>query len=395
MKLLFMTYDLPYPPESGGKTRAYNLIKALSTDNEVHLLSFIRHTDQLKSVRELEKITSSVQTIERSKVWTPRNLAKTLFSSKALAVSVYESRNMKKALTQVLEKEKFDAVILESFYTSGYLDDVKDTTVILGTENIEYLVYKRYVDNVKFFPIRPGMYLDVLKMKRFEEKTWQKADVILAVSEIDAQVIRNKSSKPVIMVPNGVDMDFFDKVTKEKSSKRSVLFVGSWKYIQNIDAANYLIKEVWPLLGRQIPDLELWLVGRNPPDQLTKLASKNVIFMDNIEDIREVYRKASMTLIPIRAASGTRLKILEAFASKIPVVCTPIAIEGIAAEDGRDYLRAETPEDFCNQAKRIFDDRKLAQEITQNAHYLVKNKYSWSSIVQNFNKYYNTLVNHD
>src|SRR3989338_6562901 len=139
MKVLMLTYDLPYPPESGGKTRAYNLIKHLSKKWEIILLSFIRHENQNEYKSELEKFCASVTTIKRNPVWTPRNLLKTCFSHKPLPIIIYDSPDMKKAIARTISQHTFDAVFLESFYTSGFIDEFGKTKIILGTETIEYL----------------------------------------------------------------------------------------------------------------------------------------------------------------------------------------------------------------------------------------------------------------
>ncbi|OGY29486.1 MAG: hypothetical protein A3F33_00575 [Candidatus Woykebacteria bacterium RIFCSPHIGHO2_12_FULL_43_10] len=386
MKLIVMTYDLPYPPESGGKTRAYNLLKFLSKSNKITLLSFVREAPNPASIAELKNICDDVKVVTRSKVWTIGNLTRTALSMDPLAINTYKSREMERLIAETLSHQKYDAVLLESFYTSNYADKFPGLKVILGTENLEYLVYRRYVDNVGFAPLRPFMYLDVLKMKRFEEISWSRADIILAVSDRDAFEIKKKSLKPVILVPNGVDIDFFSNLGVKRAAEKRALFVGNWSYIQNTDAAFFLIEEVWPLIKKEIPVLKLWLVGRNPLQKLLKLGTKDIVFVTDADDIRDVYANVDVSLIPIRAASGTRLKALESLASNVPVVSTSIGIEGIEVTNGESVLIADTPKEFAEKVKLVLEDKTLREKMTRRAKQLISQKYSWESIVKNLEK---------
>lgn len=392
MNLLILTYDLPYPPDSGGKIRAYNLIKYLSGDYQIYLLSFTRKPSQNEQIEELKRYCRLISTIPRGKVWTPRNLFKTLLSFKPLAINAYESKEMKKAVRILIKEIKFDLVLLESFYTSGYLSEFDKEKVILGTENIEYLVYQRYINNFKLSPLRPLMSIDVLKMKRFEEKSWAKASGILAVSETDAQAIRAKTPSPICVVPNGVDVDFLQRIKPVPHNEKRALFVGNWTYIQNIDAGTFLVKEIWPLLKKEIPDLSLWLVGRNPPEGLTKLVDKRMKFISDADDIGEIYSQVDVSLVPIRAASGTRLKALESFAAKIPVVSTRVGVEGLAVRDGQEVLFAENPPEFVEAIKKVLRGRELRQSLISNSFKLVKKNYDWPNIVEKLKKFYNNIL---
>lgn len=392
MNLLILTYDLPYPPDSGGKIRAYNLIKYLSTNYQIYLLSFIRRPSQNEHIKELRKYCRRVTTIPRGKVWTVQNLFKTLFSSRPLAINAYESKEMREALRTLIKKIKFDLVLLESFYTSGYLSEFDKEKVILGTENIEYLVYQRYINNFKLSPLRPLMSVDVLKMRKFEQDCWAKASGILAVSETDAKTIRTKTPSPICVVPNGVDVDFLESIKPVPHHEKRALFVGNWTYIQNIDAGSFLVKEIWPLLKKKIPNLSLWLVGRNPPEGLTKLTDSKIKFISDADDIREIYSQVDVSLVPIRAASGTRLKALESFAAKIPVVSTRVGVEGLAVKDGQEVLFAENPPEFVEAIKKILRGRKLRQSLISNSFELVKKNYDWPNIVEKLKKFYNTIL---
>lgn len=391
MKLLVLTYDLPYPLDAGGKIRAYNLIKFLSKSYDIYLLSFVRNLDQEQYTKHLRVFTKQINIVKRGSIWSIQNLFKSLFSSRPLAINAYEVTEMRQKIKHLLSQVDIDMVLLESFYTSGYIDAFAGERIILGTENTEYLFYKRYTDNLKLtsnlklYLLKLPMYWDVLKMKFFEKLTWRKARLVLAVSEIDAGIIRKHTQKEVVVVPNGVDLEFFSQIKKAPHSGFRAVFVGNWKYVQNVDAALYLIKEIWPEVEKKGLDLTLWLVGRNPPAKLRRLEKDNIRFITEVRDIREVYSQVDLSLIPIRAASGTRLKVLEALASQVPVISTKIGVEGIDVTEDVQYLNAQDPIEFVDKIGNLIENKALVRKITKAGLELVKKKYDWKVLVSDLN----------
>lgn len=386
MKILFFTYRLPYPTLSGGQTRAFNLIKGISKKNEVTLFSFIKKDSELYGVEEMRRYCEKVVTFRRRSVFSPRNLLLSLFSKKPFASSLYFSSDVAKKLKKEIEEGFYDWVHFESYYPAVFLPKIKGVKTLMGNENAEYLVYERFAQS-QFFPLNKVISLDAQKMKKYEEFLWREASLNTAVSEQDARLVKEVTGKDCPVIPNGVDTNFFSNI-KRRDDGNTLLYVGSFRYIQNQDAIRYLAKRIWPELKQKNPELKIMLVGRDPTAEIKNLKSSSIEIRSDFEDIRNAYELASVLVVPIRAASGTRLKILEAMASGVPVVSTSLGVEGIGAKNNQEVLIADDPKSFVSATIKILEESRLRAKITTAAKKLVEEKFSWDKIAQNLNYLY-------
>jgi glycosyltransferase involved in cell wall biosynthesis len=393
MKVLWLTYDLPYPLHSGGKLRAYHLIKGLSENHQIDLFSFIRSEDQLQYLPKLKKYCQKIETFKRPVVWSPRNVLRAGFSTLPFAAATYYFRSARDRVLKMAEEGGYDLVHFESFYPAVYLPFIKSlgSKVLMGSENVEYRVYQRFAEQQRFPPARWFLSIDILKMKKFEEKLWRLADVNVAPSGDDADVISQVTEKKCYVVPNAVDSGSFSKIKKNLHQGLACLFVGDFTYLTNRDAVRWLVEDVLSTINNQQSTINLLLVGRNPTDYIKSLASDNIIVDADIEDIRDAYARADIFLAPIRIGGGTRLKILEAMASGLPVVSTTVGVEGLEVRDGREVLIADTPQRFAEKIDLLLKNPELRDKIGNAGKLLVSQKYDWKFSVEKLNEIYHSL----
>lgn len=386
MKIIFFTYRLPFPTVSGGQTRAFNLIKGISKKHDITLFSFYKKEEELLGSEEMKKYCSKIVTFKRRPLFSPLNPVISVFSKYPFASALYYSPGVLSRLKQELKEEKYDWVHFESFYPALYLDEDLRVKSLLGNENIEYLVYQRFAQ-MRPPILREVLKQDALKLKNYEEKLWKKATLNIAVSEGDAKEIEKVTGKNCPVISNGVDIEFFSSVKREEKSQ-TLLYVGSFRYIQNQDALRFFLKEIWPNLKSKKPSLKVLLVGQNPTKEILSYQSESVEVRTDIADIREAYQKARALIVPIRAASGTRLKILEAMASGVPVITTSLGVEGIDAKDGQEVLIANRAKDFSRQAINLLENDSLSAKMVKAAKKLVEDNYSWGKISQKLSDLY-------
>ena len=383
MKILFFTPALPLPPFSGGQVRALNLLKQISKEHEVTLFSFIREEKELSYLSELKEIVKEVKTFKRRKVNSLNNLRYLL--KYPFAAALYYDPDVAQLLKDEL-RLGYDVAHFESFYTLPFLEKDLGVKTVAGNENVEYFVYQRYAATKKE-PVRSLMRLDIARMKNYEESKWKIADSSLAVSVSDQKVIEEVVGRDCPVIPNGIDVEFFKDV-KRKPENSLFLFVGPTKYIQNADAASWLVKEIWPEIKKRVPDARLWFVGRSQQDWLLNLNKPDIKVQTDLNDIREAYSKASVMLAPLRAGSGTKFKVLEAFASGVPLIATKVGIEGLEARSKEEFLLAETPHEFSEAALELLENPDLNVKIVQGGKTLVEEKYSWEKIGRKLNTVY-------
>lgn len=393
MKILWLTPLFPFPPFSGGQTRAYNLIKNLAKKNEITLFSFIRPGRIQGPIDKLKKFCVKIKTFPGRKTWSLRNILLAGFSHLPFAVThFYGESKVEDVLREELKREKYDLVHFESFYTSPYLKCAVCLPSVMGNENVEYLIYQRFADQKKFFLLRLMLFWDVWKMKYYEQNTWRKADLNLAVSQFDAEKIEAITKKKCLVIPNGVELESFKKINRLPGKRPRLLFVGDFKYFTNQDAIEFLVKEIWPMIKRELPEAKLRLVGKNPNSFIKSLATTDIIVDSQVDDIRKAYSDADIMIAPMRIASGTNIKILESMASALPVVTTTIGIEGIETQGGKEAIIANKPPDFAREVVSLLRNKKQQQQMGQAGRKLIECFYDWPKISQKLEEGYRELI---
>jgi polysaccharide biosynthesis protein PslH len=404
MRILMVSSFLPYPLFSGGQVRLYNLIKELSEKHEITLICEKRSHQTEADVREIEKICKKVVTVGRRRQWGVGNILKTAASANSFLVTGHTSKEMKKKIEEELQREKFDLIHVETFYVMQNLPSTI-LPVVLAEHNIEYAVYDRFAKSATML-VKPLLLLDIAKLKREEEALWKKATRVVAVSNEDKKVMTNAGLTPAI-VANGVDTQkfSFNPLTRSaRSGQKKILFLGDFKWLQNRDAAKFIIEEIWPILrqgfGGQAGNtrdngLKLWIVGRKIPESIKNLAiDSNIIFDEesSVKPTEELFHEADILLAPIRIGGGTSYKILESMSCGTPVVTMPLSSIAIEARGGHDIMVGETPSELSEKTLSLLSDESLYKKIAVNGRKLIEEKYTWKKIAEDLDEVYNSVI---
>ena len=376
---------LPFPLRSGGEIRLYNLLKNLAEKHDITLICEKRDYQTQDNVEEVKKICKKVVTISRKKQWSTANIIKTGFSTDPFLIVGHTSDEFKLAIKDELVRESYDLIHVETFYVYQNLPKVH-IPVVLVEHNIEYLVYERYSKLANPL-LKPLLFLDVLKLKRKEREAWKKVEKLVAVSNIEKKLMKRIDTD---VVPNGVDTQNFSfRNFQEIPDEKRILYIGDFKWLQNIDSAEFILREIWPKISNRI-NAKLWIVGRNIPESIKTLAQdKNIIIDENNKDeTPQIFKKAYILLAPFRVAGGTSYKVLEAMASGLAVVTTNLGIEGLGAKSNVHVLSSENALDLSNQAIELLTDHSLYRKLTLNARKFVEEKYDWKIISKKLEEVY-------
>ena len=390
MKILMITPYLPYPLVSGGQIRTYNLLKNLAKKHQITLASFIRDTTEESYLKELKLYCQKVIVFKRRKAWSPINILLSALTPFPFLVCIYFDVLVRLRIKAELAKENYDLIHAETFYVMPNIPQTK-IPIFLVEQVIEYLVYQRFVKGLPkwLFFLKPALMVDVFKIKWWERYYWKRAKSLAAMSREDRDFIINLAPKlQVDVVANGVDIEYFAKTKKQKPTSPTVLFVGQFKWLPNRDATKFLVEEIWPKIKSQIINAKLWIVGRNPPDDILNYRSDDIRVDGGVEDIRLAYGSASVLLAPIRNGRGTKYKILEAMATQTPIVGTKLAIEGINIQAGVHALVSQTAEDLASQTVKVLTSPAFGQKLATAAYQLVARDYNWQRISEKLGQVY-------
>ena len=185
----------------------------------------------------------------------------------------------------------------------------------------------------------------------------------------------------VLIVPNGVDQARFYPGGRRSNEPR-LIFVGHMSVFHNVDAAEYLVNEILPLIRAIVPAARLDLVGAQPAAEVKRLAATpGVRVLGHVADLNAALNAATVFVAPLRFAAGVQNKVLEAMAVGLPVVTTTYVNNGLGTEDGRHLLIANEPAAFAEAVCRLLQDATLRQTLGQNGQEFVRQHYRWESVL--------------
>lgn len=220
---------------------------------------------------------------------------------------------------------------------------------------------------------------DVVAWGRFHEELVASADAVVVCSELDRAAM--PASDRIWVIPNGADIRPC-ALHRRSGEFPTILYHGQLTYPPNVDAARILVEQVLPLLQASRPDVQLRLVGRADERVLALHAPPQVTVTGFVEHIEPELERAWLLIVPLRSGGGTRLKILESFAARLPVVSTTVGAEGLDVEHGRHLLIADEPADLAACALRLLENEAECRRLCDEAYMLVCERYDWQVIRQ-------------
>lgn len=392
-----VTPYVPYPPSSGGQIRTYNLLKYLSRNNEITLVALYKNNEEKKYESYLKKYCKQIYLCKRPATpWQFKNIFKTIFSSSPFLVVRNFSDEAKIIINKLLLQEKFDVIHAETFYVMPHIPETKVPTVLVE-QTIEYKVYKHFVNSLPFY-LRLLIYfdIDIIKLKYWEKFYWKKANAVIVVSSSDEKLIKIEEPQlKTSIIPNCVgDEMIADGLDKKDLKSPTIFFQGNFFWLQNVEAAQYIIKEIYPELIRELPKIKVVIAGQNAK-KLGQQINKNIniinIEPDDINKVKKLFKENTLFIAPIFGPGGTRLKILAAMGSGMPVISSVTGIEGLEVINNKNVIIADNPKQFVTKIKQLLEDKKTYEKIRFNAYELVKEKYQWSTTAKELESVYKNL----
>lgn len=382
MRILCLTPRLPFPPDRGDRLRAYNVLKRLGGEHELHLLSFIASDKERQNVTALEPFCRSVQVVPLGPRRSAATVALNAWRQLPLQALYYRSTAMQQLVDDTLRQQRFDAAYVHLFRMAPYLSErrdlyrIVDLTDVISSELARSMAYRGAASRLVYR-------LEKLRIERYEHEVAQSFEEVWLVSDHDRQLLAQRCPDANIrVVPNGVDFATFYP-TGQTAESNSLLFTGHMRVFHNIDAATFLAKEILPRVRRQVPQSTLTLAGADPGLEVQSLAEEpGVTVTGFVPDLNDALNQAAVFVAPLRFAAGVQNKALEAMAVGRPVVTTSIVNQGLGAQPGRDLLIADDAGTIANQIIVLLYDAGLRERIGQAGREFVRGQFSWDVVAQ-------------
>ncbi len=372
---------IPFPPDSGKRVRTWNLLRRLAHRHNVSLLCYgDSESDAAYLVRSAGIDLHTVPPPTNLEGWRLYgSLLGNLFSPNPYSVSKHFTRRYRDRLRLLLETHHFDLVHFEWTPYACFIDEIGDIPSLIMAHNIESQIWSRRAQQSRT-PIEKAYFgLQAMKMEWFERRAMRRADYVATVTELDAQQATAWRARHTVLVENGVDLEEFTPAIEDTADRRELLFLGSLDWYPNLDAAEYLLEEILPLILAHLPEAKLRIVGRRSPPDLAKRITRcsGVDFVGEVADVRPHIARAAVFLVPLRVGGGSRIKILEALAMGKAVVSTTVGAEGLAVRDGVHLLLADSPEEFARRTVEVLRSPEQRARLGEQGRKLVEGRYSW------------------
>lgn len=401
MKILQLCKKFPLPLKDGESIAVTYLSRALhELGCEVTLLTMntTKHYIDYESVSDQAGHYKEVHTVDIDNTLKPVEAFKNLFSSDSYHISRFRSDQFAQKLEEILKREEFDIVQLETLYLAPYMDVIRkhsEALVVMRSHNIEHEIWDRITQNTQFLPKK--WYIKYLskKLRNFELGVLNEYDFLVPISQRDLHKFRDLGYvNGAQTIPIGIDFKDYTPNMASFEKNPSVSFIGSLDWIPNYEGINWFLNKVWPQVHREIPDLELHIAGRNTPDDLYQWAKSKVLIHGEVRDAREFINQHPIMIVPLLSGSGMRAKILEGMALGKVIITTSLGLEGIPAKNKKEVLVADTPREFLNHFKFCMDQPEGMIHISQNAQTFVKHHFNnyhlAKDLIQSYQSYMKT-----
>jgi glycosyltransferase involved in cell wall biosynthesis len=314
-------------------------------------------------------------------------LAGNLFSPLPAVISRQKSGQMSRVIAGLMEQHTFDSVVCDFLSPSINIADL--ARCVLFQHNVETMIWQRRAQHGSTAAQKAYLGLQARRMFHYERSVCRAAGKVIAVSRADAESMEQMFGiSNVPHVSTGVDVEGMTPPAGCPPPAADLIFVGSMDWMPNIDAVERFAAEILPLIRRQRPDCSLTIAGRMPPRQVERLAEQDprITVTGTVPDIRPFLWGARVSIVPLRIGGGTRLKIYEAMAARVPVVSTTIGAEGLDIHPPSDIRIADSPEDFAAQCVELLAGATERERIAARAYELVATRFSWEHVIDDFER---------
>ena len=336
MRILFLTHRLPYAPNRGDRVRAYHLLHEMSHWAEVDLVSLVHDPDEASHIRDLRNVTTSITTAPVPRILNAVRAGLALPTRRPTTHTMLQAPGLGRAIESLVAGRSPDLVFV---YCTGVaplasLPSLKPIPFVLDMVDVDSAKWAALAQTAA--PPLSWVYAREARLLRtFERDVTLRAASTFVVTEKEQNTLMSIApGAPIDVIPNGVDASRFRRPESEETSTLSVVFCGVMNYEPNVAGVQWMAREVWPLVRRQVASAEFKIVGSHPTGAVRALAASEagIEVTGQVPDVRPYLWNAAVGVAPLLTARGIQNKVLEALAAALPVVVTPVVHEGLPSE---------------------------------------------------------------
>ncbi|MCC7125797.1 MAG: glycosyltransferase [Acidobacteria bacterium] len=384
-RALLISTENPFPADSGGRLRLRGILDVLTRHFSIDMVTYERPENAA-----LDEARSRLNIVQVPRTVTPRSAAlRSLYRRRTLGYMGHADIDMMDSVRALCARESYDSVFIDNTMLGYFIPRLRrlqpSARFVTIAHNHETSLCRQMANAQQGLARRALFAWSALHTQRAETRVCRDTDLLLSTSQDEANsfaALCPDVADRTVVVPSCIDAASYEGYGSRPTEGESIVFSGDMAYFPNVAAARHFHAQVFPLLKVRRPGIRLRLVGRNPHPSIVEMASADpaVEVTGAVPDAAAEVVKSAVVIVPLLHGSGTRLKILEAWAVDRPVVTTPKGCEGIACRHNHDLVIAVTPADFVDAICRLLDDPRFAAALARHARETLLSRYDVRSL---------------
>lgn len=376
MKIVIISSRFPYPLDKGDKLRLYHQIRILSSLHQIILISLTESEITPEEKAALEGFCTRIYTFYISRTSIIWNVFKGLLTGLPAQVAYFYQKHIDRKITSIVGEEKPDHVYCQLIRTSEY------------GRHFPLPKTLDYMDCFHLSTSKRALYLRGWKqwfwtmeshsVKKYEAAVYSDFNHHTIISALDRESMGLGHSKPITLVPNGLNESYYFEIQPTPVRNIDLLFLGNLRYFSNLAAVDFLIDEILPRLNPN-KARKIVIAGAQPAASIKNRLARfpQIELIENPADTRQIYQRAKLFVAPIFAGTGQQNKILEAIASGCIVLCTPEVQAALGIRTPELIHVQQTAEGFAREIDQILEHPDEFRLQTLAAREFVRKHFSW------------------
>ena len=387
-KILFLTARFPFPLIGGDRIKSFHLLKHLSKEHDVTLISCIHgEAPTPERLKPLTDLGIKVHTVTVTPFKNGLRCIKTLWTNQPLEIAFYDDPAFHEIVKREIREQSFDLLIAFFMRTAEYIKDIPIPKLLIA-EDCRVLYQSRSASTTSNLLQKLIRSWEVMKLKSYEPSIIEQFDCVTCVTETDIQAM--KESKPnaqYALLTNGIDLDAMPASSKEQlRSRKGIVFIGLLQVHANEMMALHIANSIFPNIRRAIPNATLSIAGSDPGKAILELEGNGISIHPNVEVIEDYYYQSAIFLHPHKGASGIQNKALQALAMGCALITTESGSQGIPIIHGEHAFIAKNDEEMSEYAIELLNNDELRICMAMNGRRLIEEHFSWDAIFNDLDR---------
>jgi glycosyltransferase involved in cell wall biosynthesis len=382
-KLLFITPELPYPAQSGGKVKSLKLLQSLAEKYQVTLACPLK-LDDAQYTEEFYAISPCINHLHQnvSIARTPANLIASYL--RGIPLNVHRTYNEQLRINIAAIASEHDLVFLDHYEVYPYLPTDYRGLAVYHAHNAYFKMWERYAQLPGNLAMRAAAYMESRRVKSYETKVANSTDLSFAAPNDALELAKAGVTKQKLndTFHLGDDQQLELPELDYARTENKLMYVGFLGWEPNSQGLLWFLEQVWPQLVERQPDLRFDIVGKGADQRLQSEAAKwqGITLKGFVADLQEIYNGSRVSVAPLLFGSGMKVKVLDAMARGMPTVTTSVGAEGIDVEHGTHMLIADEPAEMVTYIEYLLTDRQLWLNLQKNSRKLITERYTWRQL---------------